>query len=155
MADSQYDRLKELEGDVRVLEQTASEYREKKVEWDIRFDNGRLAMGEIRLDLEKLKPSTPDWLKLLGMVAGIVISIIGLQTWIQDKLGDRVTRVELEQKMREHVDQGHAATSKNIADLRDLLIIQGEAIKTLKADVDKLEAAASATAKRARSVRSD
>lgn len=106
------------------------------MEWDVRFGNGRESMADMRRDIADLKPKTPDWMKLLGMVITLVVMIVGLQTWLQDKLNDRPTNVHVEELLREHIDEGHTATFKDINALRETLIVQGEAIKTLTKRLD-------------------
>lgn len=46
-------------------------------------------MAEMREDIEKLKPKTPDWLKLFLAGVSVVGILMGAQLWLTDRFNER------------------------------------------------------------------
>jgi hypothetical protein len=127
-ADLIRDDLSDLHEDVVALKQ-------KNAEHEVRFGNGREVMAEMKADIAALKPKAPDWLKLLGFAAGLLVATLGAYIWLIEQFNGRPTGVQLEKAFHEHGDSGHASTQRDINTIRDVQTEQRVILDGLKQTV--------------------
>ena len=88
--------ISDLQEEVSSVFSNLSEIAGKIKEHDVRFGNDREVMTEMKHDIAALKPKTPDWLKLLGVLAGVFVASLGAHYWLIEQLNDRPTYVQIE-----------------------------------------------------------
>lgn len=115
-----------LEGDVADLKEEVSGIRDDVTgigkiiaEHEVRFGNGREVMAEMKAEINTLKPKAPDWVKMLGVLAGGFAATLGAHYWLIEQFNDRPTDVQVEKAFHEHSTNGHAETQRDINTIRD------------------------------------
>jgi hypothetical protein len=114
----------ELRDDFSILDKKLAEH-------EVRFGNGREVMGDMKKDIEKLKPKAPDWVKVLGVGLGLLATTLGAHYWLIEQFNDRPTNYQLEKAFREHAETGHESTHHNIAGIRETQVVQQATLETL------------------------
>ncbi len=130
------EQLNRIDGDIAEIKDDIVEVKEKVAGHEIRFDNGRKIMGDIKADLNALKPKAPDWLKLLLAGLTIIGILMGGQLWLTDRFNDRPTKKALEKRINP-IKVSQEKTSKEIRGIRDEQIEQRTLINHVKETQDK------------------
>lgn len=127
--------LIKLSGDVSELQDDMSGVKEKLVEHDMRFDNGRHAMVDIRSRIatveNEIKPKAPDWLKLMLAGLSVVGILMGAQLWMTDRFNDRPTHSDVE-KMAAPIQEAQKETANDVGRIRESQAAQQTSIKTIE-----------------------
>jgi cytoskeletal protein RodZ len=125
------DHLQRLEGDLAELKDDMVEVKERVAGHEVRLSNGRKVMGELRSEVEQLKPKAPDWLKLLLAGLSIIGVLMGAQLWLTDRFSERPTNGQLEKRFSP-IEASEEKTSKEIRNIRDEQIEQRALINHVK-----------------------
>lgn len=141
---SSFTETDRLEGEVADLRTEVSEVRDgivevsKKIaEHEVRFGNGREVMAEMKAEIEKLKPKSPDWLKVLGVLASFFVTTLVAHYWLIEQFNDRPTDVQVEKAFHEHSTNGHSGTQRDINTIRDTQTEQRVILDGLESTVSK------------------
>lgn len=127
--------LQKIHGDVSELQDEMSGVKEKLVEHEMRFDNGRHAMSDIRDRVtvveSEIRPKAPDWLKLMLAGLSVVGILMGAQLWMTDRFNDRPTHADVE-KMTAPIKEAQKSTAKEIGDIEKSQSAQQTSIKNIE-----------------------
>jgi cytoskeletal protein RodZ len=118
-------------GDVALLQDDMGEVKEKLVEHETRFSNGREVMAEMKQEIVDLKPKAPDWLKLMLAGLSVVGILMGAQLWLTDRFNSRPTRGEME-KNAAPIKQAQKETAKEIGDIEKSQSAQQTSIQNIE-----------------------
>lgn len=124
-----------IETDIHDLREDVAEIREMVAGHEVRFSNGREVMGEMKADIASLKPKAPNWLKLLGMLAGLFVVTLGAHYWLIEQFNDRPTSIQIEKAFHEHSELGHASTRHDIDQIRENQMVQRVLLDSLSTTV--------------------
>jgi septal ring factor EnvC (AmiA/AmiB activator) len=128
--------ISRLSGDVAELQDEVVTVKEKLVVHESKFDNGRLAMAEIRERVDRLEPKAPDWLKLMLAGLSVVGILMGAQLWLTDRFNDRPTHSEVE-KMTRPIKEAQRETAKEIGDIEKSQSAQETSIRNIEREQTK------------------
>jgi hypothetical protein len=133
-----------LEGEVADLKEEVSGIREDvtglgkvQAEHEVRFGNGREVMAEMKAEISALKPKAPDWVKMLGVLAGLFAATLGAHYWLIEQFNDRPTDLQVEKAFHEHSTTGHIETQRDINVIRDTQTEQRVILNGLETTVSK------------------
>jgi len=130
------DSTARIEGDVAELQDDMVHVKERLVEHDTRFENGRHAMADTRARVDKLEPKAPDWIKLLLAGLAVVGVIMGAQLWMSEKFNDRPTHNQVDRKIRA-IESTQKETAKEIGDIEKSQSAQETSIKNIEREQTK------------------
>jgi hypothetical protein len=123
---SSFSETARLEGEVSDLKDEVSGIRDDVTgigkiiaEHEVRFGNGREVMADMKAEINALKPKAPDWVKMLGVLAGFFAATLGAHYWLIEQFNDRPTDVQIEKAFHEHSTNGHSETQRDINTIRD------------------------------------
>jgi hypothetical protein len=120
-----------LRGDVAELQDDMGEVKEKLVEHETRFSNGREIMAEIKRDVIDLKPKAPDWLKLMLAGLSVVGILMGAQLWLTDRFNDRPTQQEMDRSISP-IKAAQKETAKEIGEIEKSQSAQQTSIRNIE-----------------------
>jgi cytoskeletal protein RodZ len=120
-----------LAGDVAELQDDMGVVKEKLVQHETRFSNGREVMSEMKQDLIDLKPKAPDWLKLMLAGLSVVAILMGAQLWLTDRFNARPTRAQVEKQVAP-IKEAQKETAKEIGDIEKSQSAQQTSIRNIE-----------------------
>lgn len=126
-----------LRGDVAEMRDEVAQMNQILAGHEVRFDNGRKVMGDIKGDVEKLKPRAPDWQKMLLAGFSIVALLMGAQLWITEALNDRPTHRDLERRLAP-LETAQKEMNREIRDLTEAQTKSTEKLKTIQESIGTL-----------------
>jgi len=133
------ERLNRFERELGELEHQVESLRRKEVEVDVRLNNGREVMKDLKGDLEKLRPKAHNLIRLAGIAGSIVLTALAGQNWLQNKLDERPKQVEVERLLREHAEHGQDSMTNEINSLRQALATYEAELKLVQQRLESLE----------------
>lgn len=130
-----------IEKDVRVMDHEIDDIKQVLAAHNVRFENGRNALEDLRKTVEALKPEPTDWVRVGLAFLTIVSVLMGAQIWIQSNFETRPTRGEIEAQIAP-LESKTDRVGQEIRSLKQGQAVQGEVIqrieKTQEATMQKL-----------------
>lgn len=129
--------LENLSTRISGIEEDVIGINKKLSEHDLRFGNGREAMGTIRKRVEALEPKAPDWQKILLAGLTVVGVLMGAQLWITEKFASRPTQDEIDQQIQP-IQEAQKETAREIRDIEKHQSAQQTSIRNIeRAQIDQ------------------
>jgi uncharacterized coiled-coil protein SlyX len=94
-------------------------------------------MGEMKGDIETLKPKAPDWQKLLLAGFTIVAVLMGGQLWITEALNERMTYSAMEKRIAP-LETTQKELVREIKRLSEAQAAQAESLDSIKDSMNVL-----------------
>ena len=145
-------KVARLESETGVMDRELDDIKQILAAHNVRFENGRNALEDLRKSVEGVQPKPTDWIKVGLAFLTIVSVLMGGQLWIQSNFESRPTRAEIESQIAPLQERTESVTrdiqtktdsvKEEIRALKQSQAVQGEVVqrieKTQEQTVQKL-----------------